>query len=378
MLANEPVTAGTCPNVRIAKDRTTLSSVELLTRREEIDMLLPEWLGLYERSPQNLFLNPKWHEIWWNTIGHREGWRPHVVAGRSEGRLVAVASMAIRRLYGLRLLEWAGDEFFDYPDILLAAGVDANEFWRAIRRTGGFDVARIRSVREGTSSDSALATSAWKTRDTEPAHAVTLSYPSGQAWFGSLSKRKRSNHAASIRMIEKQGPLAMTVVSDREKLPEVIAELIRMKDAWGAKQGTVNTLTKPGRPECMTELALQACKEQTLHLSLLTCGERAIAIHYGFVGKDGLYYYQPSYDLEFAKASAGRLHLTLLVMWAIDNGYDRFDFLRGGEAYKTDLADHARLLNSYLFAHGLLGACAARYLAMRQRPKEQHHGTADG
>jgi hypothetical protein len=34
-------------------------------------------------------------------------------------------------------------------------------------------------------------------------------------------------------------------------------------------------------------------------------------------------------------------------------------------------------LNSYLFAHGFLGACAARYLAMRQRPGEQHHGVAD-
>jgi CelD/BcsL family acetyltransferase involved in cellulose biosynthesis len=124
--------------------------------------------------------------------------------------------MAIRRLYGLRILEWAGDEFFDYPDILIAAGVNAGEFWGSVRRTGGFDVARIRSVRDGTSSASALAPLAWKTRETEPAHAITLSDPSGQAWLAKLSKRKRSNHAASIRMIEKQGPLAMTVVSDRE------------------------------------------------------------------------------------------------------------------------------------------------------------------
>lgn len=251
-LTIEQVIAGTCPNVLISKNRITLSSVERLTRRDEIDMLMPEWLGLYERSPQNLFLNPKWHLIWWNTIGHREGWRPHVVTGRSDGRLVAVASMAIRRVHGLRLLEWAGDEFFDYPDILIAAGVDASEFWGSIRHTGGFDVARIRSVRDGTSSASALATLARKTRDTDLAHAISLSYPSGRAWLATLSKRKRSNHAASIRMIERQGPLAMTVVSDRERLPGLVADLIRMKDAWGAKHGTVNTLTKPGGPECMT------------------------------------------------------------------------------------------------------------------------------
>jgi CelD/BcsL family acetyltransferase involved in cellulose biosynthesis len=285
--------------------------------------------------------------------------------------------MAVRRLYGLRILEWAGEEFFDYPDILIAPGVNAREVWSAIRRTGGFDVARIRSVRDGTSSASALAALARKTRDIEPAHAIALSYPSGQAWLATLSKRKRTNHAASIRTIEKQGPLAMTVVTDRKRLPGLVADLIRMKDAWGAKQGIVNTLTKPGRPECMTELALQASEEESLHLSLLTCGERTIGIHYGFAGKDGLYYYQPTYDLAFAKASAGRLHMTLLVMWAIDNGYDRFDFLRGGEAYKTDLADHARWLNCYLFAHGVLGTCAARYLARRQPPAEQHPATAD-
>lgn len=361
----------------ILKNRITLSRIELLTRRDEIDTLMAEWIDLYERSRQDLFLNPKWHRIWWNTIGHREGWRPHIVTGRSDGRLVAVASMAVHRRYGLRVLEWAGVEVFDYPDILLAAGVDAGEFWDAIRRTGGFDVARIRYVRDGTSSASALATLARKTRETEPAHAIALSYPSGQAWLATLSKRKRSNHAASIRMIEKQGPLAMTVVSDRERLPGLVADLIRMKDAWGAKRGTVNTLTQPGRPECMTQLALQACEEERLHLSLLTCGDRTIAIHYGFVGRDGLYYYQPSYDPALAKASAGRLHLTLLAMWAIDNGYHRFDFLRGGEAYKTDLADQTRWLNSYLLAHGVLGACVARYLTTRQPPGEQHQERAD-
>jgi CelD/BcsL family acetyltransferase involved in cellulose biosynthesis len=368
---------GTYQNVLIFTHRLTLSSVELLTRQDEIEGLMPEWTGLYERSAENLFLNPKWHQTWWNTIGHREGWQPHIVAGRSDGRLVAIASMAIRRLHGLRVLEWAGVDVFDYPDILTAAGVDATEFWSAIQRTGGFDVARIRFVRDDTSSASALAAPAWKTRDTEPAHAIALSYPCGERWLATLSKRKRSNHLASIRMIEKQGPLAMTVVRNCESVPGLVADLVGMKDAWAAKRGTINTLRQEGRPEFMAQLALQACKEGSLHLSLLTCSERVIAIHCGFVGRDGLYYYQPSYDQAFAKASAGRLHLTFLVMWAIDNDYHRFDFLRGKEAYKTDFADHVRWLNSYLMPHGLIGNCVARCFATRQRLGRRRYRRSD-
>lgn len=364
-------------SVYILKNRMTLSSVEMLTRREEIEMLMPEWIGLYGRSPQNLFLNPKWHQIWWNTIGHREGWRPHIVTGRSDGQLVAVASFAIRRIYGLRILEWAGVEFFDYPDLLTEKGVNSGEFWSAILRLGGFDVARIRYIRDDTSSASALTASARNTSDSEPAYAIDLSYPSGQTWLATLSKRKRSNHAASIRLIEKHGPLAMTTVSDPNSVPELVADLISMKDAWGAARGTTNMLSRPGRPEFMEQVALQATEEGALHLSLLTCGERVIAIHCGFVGSDGMYYYQPAYDLTFAKLSVGRLHLTLLVMWAINNGYHRFDFLRGDEPYKTDLADQTRRLNSYLLAHGGIGRCVARYVATRQQLRGKRHGSAD-
>ncbi len=351
----------------ISKSQTNLTRIEVLTGQDEMASLMPEWTALYEQSRHTLFQNPAWHQIWWNTIGHREGWRPHIVTGRLDGRLVAIAPFAVRRARGLRILEWAGAQVFDYPDILAIDGVDVPGFWQSIRRTRGFDVAIIRYVRDDARSDRALRALARRIGTGSPAYAINLPYQAGEAWLASLSKRKRANHVASIRLIEKHGPLAMNVVSRRADIPRLVAELISMKDTWGAMRGIVNELSRPGRPEFMQQLALQVSEEGSLHLSLLTCGDRTIAMHYGFVGRDGMYYYQPAYDVAFAKSSVGRVHRIMLVLWAIDNGYHRFDFLRGEDSYKTDFATEARRLNEYMFARGPLGTAAAQLYAVRHQ-----------
>jgi CelD/BcsL family acetyltransferase involved in cellulose biosynthesis len=54
-----------------------------------------------------------------------------------------------------------------------------------------------------------------------------------------------------------------------------------------------------------------------------------------------------------------------MVMWAIDNGLHRFDFLRGEADYKTQLGSISRCLEDYSFARGLLGRAALQIYRRR-------------
>ncbi len=351
-------------------------NITVLTRSDEIRRFIAEWSDLYSRSGNNLFQNPTWHRIWWDTIGPLAAWRPHVVAGHVDGSLVAVASLAVRRSRGLRTLEWAGVQAFDYPDILSAVDVDLTHFWKLIRSTGGYDVAHIRHVKGDGGSCLALRSLAQKRSYSDPVYDIDLSYASGEAWFATLSKRTRSNHVANLRQIAKRGPLRMEIINDPAEVPRLVALLVELKERWATSRGLQSDLSRPGAPEFMEQLGMQALREGNLHLSVVTCGERIMSIHFGFISQDGFYYYQPSYDPEFAKMSPGRLHLTMLVMWAIDNGYHRFDFLRGDDTYKTAIGTAARVLNTYTFARGPVGRMAMQLHAVRGRIRQRQQTLA--
>jgi CelD/BcsL family acetyltransferase involved in cellulose biosynthesis len=159
----------------------------------------------------------------------------------------------------------------------------------------------------------------------------------------------------------------MHVVSEATEVPGLVALLVDLKSVWARTRGVESDLSRPGTPRFLEQVALQSLADGNLHLSVLTCGDRTIAIHLGFVSQDGFYYYQPSYDAAFAKMSPGRLHLTMLIMWAVDNGHHRFDLLRGDDRYKTALGSEVRVLNDYMFTRGPVGAAAAHLHALRER-----------
>jgi len=318
--------------------------VTALTHHDQIAALMAEWRRLYAVIGRSLFENPEWHQVWWNHLGYRHGWAPHVITARSQGELVAVAPFAIRRARGLRQLEWAGVSAFDYPDILALDDVDLHAFWKHVYRIGRFDIARLRNVREDGHTSRALQSIGQAVGSASPVYAIDFTHASGQDWLKSLSKNTYKNLALKTRRMEQIGSVAMQIISDPAEVTPLISIMMRQKAEWAAAVGKSRPFLRDGAVQFLEELALQALSEGNLHLSVLTCDERPAAIHLGFVSRDGFYWYMPSYDQAFAKHSPGRLHLTRLVMWAIDNGLRRFDFLRGSYSYKRNLSTEARWL----------------------------------
>src|SRR3954468_7273730 len=101
----------------------------ILTTEAAVADIASEWEQLQKRTGCDIFLAYGWLDAWWRFLGKPHGWKLHVVIGRENGRLVAVAPMAVIRRRGLKVLRWAGADTSDFNDFLLEDPVQAAELW---------------------------------------------------------------------------------------------------------------------------------------------------------------------------------------------------------------------------------------------------------
>ena len=66
----------------------------------------------------------------------------------------------------------------------------------------------------------------------------------------------------------------------------------------------------------------------------LTIDSRLVAVFYGFVDNQTVYYYAGGFDPEFASCSPGTLLIARAIELAGRRGMTQFDFMRGEEPYK--------------------------------------------
>jgi CelD/BcsL family acetyltransferase involved in cellulose biosynthesis len=348
--------------------------VRLLRNLAQLDPVWEDWMALYRANGQSLFQNPELHRIWWEHRGLKLGWSPLVATGWQDNRLVAVASLAVKRVRLLRILEWANIEGFDYPSVLMTQDANAGRLWAAVRHGGGFNLACLRSVRADDPVHRTLADFAQVVGQGSVTHAIDLLDPNVRTRFARSSTGTSSRRWKEVRLMEQRGPVVLRLATQPDEIRRAIDILIRFKSEWSRSRRMDTLYLSEGIGDYFQELAMAAARDGTLHLSTLEAGADILAAHLGFVSKDGLYHYVSSYDLAAAKLAPGRVIMKMLVQWAIENGLPRFDFLRGEAEYKTSLGTSSRRLNDFVFSHGMLGWVAQKaYL----RWKSQELGSPD-
>ena len=73
-------------------------------------------------------------------------------------------------------------------------------------------------------------------------------------------------------------------------------------------------------------------------------GDRSVAALFGFADADTYYLYNSAFDNDLAEASPGIVLLTHTIERLSEEGFTRFDFLKGDEEYKARLGASLRQL----------------------------------
>ena len=98
---------------------------------------------------------------------------------------------------------------------------------------------------------------------------------------------------------------------------------------------------------------IQAAHENGwLHLSFLDVGSRRAAGYLSFDYGDRLWVYNSGVNAAYLSLSPGWVLLGHMIRWAIENGRQEFDFLRGDEKYKYQLGGQERYIYRLTISRG--------------------------
>lgn len=334
----------------------------VITSEKDLAATTQEWALLRNRAARFPFADPDLFSAWWHNRGKHGARKLHIATGRQDGKLTALAPLVVTRRWGIRILEWGGSEMFDYCDALLEAPSLGEPLWDAIRRSGLYDFALLRDVHSRASCSSAIGAFA-RPVGSRPVAAIEFQWPAGSVWMSeALSTSTRAYFRRTERRLSQIGPLRFEVCRGQPVPARVLNALHRQKTEWLQARAKPSLLSKPAGVNLLHDIARTAAEASDLHLCWLECGDEIIATHLGFERHGLLYWYLPSYSMEWAKYAPGRLLLLKLICWAIDHGLSGFDFLRGEEAYKAQLANDYHSLTDFMFAGSDIARLAERSL----------------
>lgn len=157
----------------------------------------------------------------------------------------------------------------------------------------------------------------------------------------SLGRRTREHLRRRLRQIENLDGFQSVQINSTNVAGEVDT-LLRL---WQARWGLA---TQEYRA-----LLLNCFENGCLHLIALKQGSNPIASIAGFVDEQRrtFYYFISGYNEDYAKYSPGRVIVGYSIRFAIENGFQTYDFLRGDDPYKFEFGALQRFNNHVLIQH---------------------------
>jgi CelD/BcsL family acetyltransferase involved in cellulose biosynthesis len=351
----------------------------IISSASSLAAITEEWDLLQARVSRFPFSNPVVFQAWWHTQGKRLQCELHVVMGRQDGKLVALAPLVVVHRLRMRILEWGGGELFDYCDHLLASDAWSEPLWDAIRRSQLYDFGLLRDIHPAASCKATLATFAHSV-GSKPISRIRFEWPSSSAWMDTaLSTSTRAYYRRAERRLAERGTLRFEICRSPTPDARVLNALLRQKTEWLRAQEKQSWLLddRTTSRALLNQIVETASDAGHLHLCWLTCNDQIIATHLGFVQNGILHWYLPTYDVEWAKYAPGRLLLLKLIGNAIDEGLVGFDFMRGDEPYKAQLANDSFELTDVLFTRSRIARLVEPALVAWYQRQNNASGTRD-
>jgi CelD/BcsL family acetyltransferase involved in cellulose biosynthesis len=292
-------------------------------------------------------------DSWVKTKGFAVNAELHFCVARSGERLIALLPFCSvpatwRNIWHHRLIG-VGEPHFDYQHPLFSeelADADRNAFWddleMFLENHSHFDSAMLLRLTNDVGPAGAVADDS-----VESPYINMCSYQSWDSFLQSRSSNHRTDVRRRIRRLEEQGPLGLTIYDKQSQQTDVMQELDNLRrayeDLWEG-QPSGGLFRMPGTWEFYEEFVPEMLKAGMLHASILTLNGQPISWHFGFLHRQILHWYKPTYLKSMNEFSPGKVHLAFLLKHGFSEGWREFDFGCGTEEYKYRWADGVRPL----------------------------------
>ena len=291
-----------------------------------------------------LFLTWQWQEAWWRSFGRG---RLLLVAVEKRGRPIAIAPLFADS--GMVFFVGSGgSDYLDFvgdvsdPNVLeslLSVAIGSVAPFLGFRlyhvpgdsRTG----ARLRAAGERLGLQ-------WYDEGGSAAPRLSLSDP--QQARAATQKESLRRHEA---FFQRGGRLEVSTVTKAAailpQLPEFFAQHIAR---WSATPHP-SLFLDPLRRDFYARVTQSLDPTGWLRFTRVDWEDRTIAFHFGFCYRGSYLWYKPSFAIDLARHSPGEVLLRRLLLAAIAEGADTFDFGLGDETFKRRFATHIPVVSTW-------------------------------
>ncbi len=323
---------------------------EIITDAEAFAALKGEWGALHERDGGAFFLGHDWLHSWWETFGAGRDLFSVVCRAANDGRIVAALpafcerggeGRASRRTLRLLGSESVSSDFLDLladpashtevMESLGAALADPNAPWDVLDFDALDANGKLPALLRAVAGDGAAL--GLIAEEVEEAPAIDLP-PSWDDYLRTLSAKMRSNIRYSRKALGRSGRVELEKIDAPEQIEEALGDAIRLRSGWSAARGYAPPCPPTLYADFHRRLWRRLLPRGEVRLRFLRLDGRRVAFAYLLRRGESLYYYQTAFDQELLRQSVGTVLLGYVLEEAIGEGFTRFEFLRGREAYK--------------------------------------------
>jgi len=328
--------------------------VETIDDAEGFRRLAPCWAELPASSPSDsLFLTWEWLSTRWEPLAAPR--RLSILVVRSEGRLIAIAPLAVRRAQWGRLSPFRSVEFLgsglagsDYLDLIVRAGWESLAAEALAEHLSGgrimLDLTRVRRDRAAAwGLVRGIRARGWSVarRETAVCPYIDLRGTTWARYVDRLGPAHRANLRRRLRALTASN-LLFEQARDEEQRRSFLAQLIALHQLRWKGRGPSEAFQEPGLAAFHQEFSALALRRGWLRLFVLHLEGKPVAALYGFLYNRTFYFYQSGFDPDYARRSVGLVAMGLTIREAIEEGAAEFDLLHGDEDYKFLWAKQVR------------------------------------
>ena len=282
------------------------------------------------------FVLPPWLSVWWQIFG--DDFKMLLTAVRQAENIIGIAPLMLKN----------GKAFFmgdtrvcDYQDFIVAPG-RSDEFFRALLddlKHNGVKQLDLGAVRPDSTVQTALINVAeargWQVSCKKLDISYELELP--QTWdeyLLLLKGKQRHEIRRKRRRLEEAGNVSYRIVEDPAGVKAEIETFFKL---FKMSRNDKETFMTAEMTSFFLSLTQTLAEEKMLKLFFLDFNDTPAAAVICFDYESGVYLYNNGFDLRFRSFSVGILSKVFSIQNSIQNGKQKYDFLKGAETYKSHL-----------------------------------------
>ena len=321
--------------LQVCQNATLLGvPMNYIITRETFSSLADYWSDpTHHLSWNSVFVLPAWLKVWWQEFGR--GSELYLAAVRQGEKVIGIAPLKARE--GRASFIGSAD-VCDYLDFVVAPGREDDFFSILLDdlREKGISHLDLGSLRPDSTVLMHLVAIAqsrnYEVHCQREEVSVELELPATwDEYLAMLDKKQRHEVRRKLRRLREAGGVDYRCLEVSAEAGDFMDTFFRLFSL--SREDKAGFMTVPmesffrSMAEAMAEIGL-------LRFGMLELDAAVVAMVIGFDYNNTVYLYNSAYDPQYNSLSVGLLSKVLCIKESIERGRQKWDFLKGGEAYK--------------------------------------------